>query len=200
MKKTVLALIAALSLSSSVFAQQSGSKLLVVMRDGLDNRMNFGFAVWHIVQLKRGGVDVRVIFEGESMLNLLGETAVKKYSEMRNPVSPQPAVSTAAVNGALVDTSSGSARPVVPTAFYQDPAVKARKYQFGEKKLTDSDQLASLVADLKREVPYEVCSLSAAMMDLAGELRASGLSVSADATRPVDLSKYVKDGYQIVVW
>lgn len=193
MKKTIFILIAGLFLASPVCAQQSASKLLVVIRDGVDNRIDFGFAIWHVVQLKRGGADVRVVFEGESVINFLGEAAVKKFNlELSTPAEP-------IVVSTIVATAGTGSAPMPGQGPTSRPRVE-HKYQFGNKKATDSEQITSLLSDLKKEVPYTVCALSASLLNMSSELKAAGVPVSADATRPVDVSQYVKEGYQIVVW
>lgn len=52
-------------------AQAAPSVVMVV--DEYDNEVRFGLALWHAVQLKKAGIGVSLVFEGEAVLNFLPE-------------------------------------------------------------------------------------------------------------------------------
>ncbi|OGS10523.1 MAG: hypothetical protein A2285_03950 [Elusimicrobia bacterium RIFOXYA12_FULL_57_11] len=165
LKKIFICLAAVLVLSLQVSAQQAVRRELVVIHD-FDDVLRFNMAVWHAIQLKQAGVDVRVVFEGDAVLNFLP----RQDGDMR-----QKSLSLERVN--MEKNKSRLKNLVTP------------------KKGRD---LLKELADLK--VPYTVCSFFATLFNKYAELKAAGVPMSADPENRMDLSPFIRDNYQLLIF
>lgn len=182
MRKLTLILSALLLQAAALRAQQEQKVLLV-----LGNHLGVG--IERAVQLKKAGIQVQVVIEREAVLGLVQDSnlgagagwkakidAIEKEYEVEN---------STAVRGPL-----GTKTPKHPKF-----ALLGRPYKRPPGARSALDVLTS------EGVPFTVCSATASRLyEVYDELRAAGLPMSADRQFPVDLSPYIKQGYQLIVY
>ncbi len=210
--KIFLCLAAWLFFPAQGFAQAGGQKTLLVIRD-FDDRLKYVMAIGHAVQLKRAGVDVHVLFEGEAVLNFISN----KINAPPEPFVPDLFLTNGVLTTTYVAAPDGQGSKRITRHKHADiRRVPANNPSDNIRKWWDKPALdggtpveyidpyeykdIEMLADLEKNVPYTVCSFSAVILDVYEELKAEGKPLSKDAASPVDLSKFLNDGYSVRVF
>ncbi|HNW43816.1 MAG TPA: hypothetical protein PKI19_04875 [Elusimicrobiales bacterium] len=205
MLKKIVLLAGMLLLSAPGFAQQSGQKYLVIVRDGLE--LPFGLSLLHIVQLKQAGAQVQALFEADTVMYFLGAKAREEFSKPM-VLPTRPIIISSEPNPVdMVDTPQR--RSGLQTTGSVDTPASRRiirnsvdfKQVIAGRNTSGSEAVEQLMAQLKElKVPYTLCSLSASLLGVYDKLRAAGAPLSAEKDKAVDITPYLKDGYQLAVF
>jgi len=180
-KKLFLSVPVLFFLFSSLPAQESGPKVLLVLGKLSDSSLVPGLQ--RAVQLKKAGVEVRIIFEREAVLSFIDQ-----HDGLSKPGWRKKMESFALE---------------VPTDTVKDDSSALHpKFKLPDMNLKISKDLKSWMQKIKDEqIPYTVCSASAKYIyDVYDELKATGEPLSSDPEAPVDISPYLKQGYQVLVY
>lgn len=181
--KKLLLFSAALLLPALPLPAQQSPKVLLVAGNHL------GVAVERAVQLKKAGIQVEVVIEREALLGLIQDSNIGDnpgWKAKMDAVAQEYEVE----NSTMTRGPLGTKTPKHPKF-----ALLGRSY----RRPPGSKPALKGLADAG--IPYTVCSASAVRMyEVYDELKAAGLPMSPDKDFPVDLSPYVKQGYQIIVY
>ena len=193
MRKKIFLTLAALFLAVLPgYAQQGAGKELVIIRD-YDDCWHLDLALWHAIQLKRGGAQVQVILQDEAVLAALYYPLPPQTFDEENVPDDLWREQEQPNRELHVGTSGKRPRGDVWTV--------KEKLKFSGKLLTPSDRTASTMVDFRAlKIPYVVSAFSAKLLGVYDQLKAKGEPLSPDPDKPVDISPLVKAGYRVSIF
>ena len=206
MKKIFSGLAVILLFSLQGFAQeQAGRKVLVIIGSSIEDPTYFDFGISHVIELKRAGLDVTVIFEKEAVLYFLDAPSLSAQvhthagNRFRTAPPTPPVVVASTADVVAIEASKKLAAAAVAENSYDSG--KDFKLQFRGQSRTSEDIISSLIKDFKDlHIPYTLCSLSATVFGKYDQLKALGEPLSPNQGDTIDLSPYFKDNYQVLTF
>lgn len=183
LKKILLACSTLFFLAAPLPAQVTPKVLLVIGSQPAN-------AVNRALQLKKAGIEVAVVFEREAIFFILSELNVQTSAGW-------PAKMEALAAEYAVETSTNAVRGLIGGNTPLHP-----KFMLLNRRIGVGPGRKLLLPELKKaSIPYTVCSFSAKMMfEVYTELKGLGEPMSPDPDVPVDLSPYLTQGYQLIVY
>ncbi len=179
-KKSFITISMLLFMVSLLPAQENGQNVVMILGKFSDSSLIPGLQ--RAVQLKKAGIEVRIIFEREAVLSF---------------IDLNDGLSKPAWQKKMKDLAVERSTDTIKDFLAEHP-----KFKLLDMNLKTSDTLKIWMQKIKDEkIPYTVCSASAKYIyDIYVDLKATGEPLSPDSEAPVDISPFIKQGYQILVY